>query len=264
MRDGPNASNPPVTGSPSVGRGMVSFIVPAYNEEQLLGRTLQVLNDVGSALRRPFEVVVVDDGSTDRTAAIAHEHGARVVPVQNRQISATRNAGAKASSGELLIFVDADTVVTYAVVRAAVEVMRTGAAGGGCAIRFDGDVPLYGRLLLGVLLPLYRVFGLASGSFIFCTRRAYEATGGFDEGLFAGEELAMSRALHRQGRFVFLREFVTTSGRKVRTYSARELLGLVARAVVSGETALRQRKGLEPWYGERRPDPASSERPPMR
>ena len=65
----------------------------------------------------------------------------------------------------------------------------------------------------------------------------------------------MSRALHRQGRFLVLREFVTTSGRKVRTYSARELLGLMARVALSGEQGLRQRKGLEPWYGERRPDP---------
>ena len=243
---------------------MLSFIVPAYNEEILIGSTLAALNDAGAALGQPFEVVVVDDASTDRTAAIAAEHGARVVPAQNRQIAATRNAGARAAGGEMLIFVDADTIVTRAAVREALDAMRAGAAGGGCLIRFDGDVPLYGRLLLGTLLPLYRLFRIASGSFLFCTRQAFDAAGGFDEGLFAAEELAMSRALHRQGRFLVLREFVTTSGRKVRAYSAREVLGVMARLALSGEKGVRRRKGLEPWYGKRRPDPGSGgpPRPP--
>jgi len=236
---------------------VVSFIVPAYNEELLIGRTLMALADAGSALGQPFEVVVADDASTDRTAAIARGHGARVVSVQNRQIAATRNAGARAASGEMLVFVDADTVVTRAAVRAAIDAMHAGAAGGGCLIRFDGDVPLWGRLLLRTLLPLYRLFRIASGSFLFCTRRAFEAAGGFDEKLFAAEELAMSRALHRQGRFVVLREVVTTSGRKVRAYSGREILGLLARVILAGEKGIQQRNGLEPWYGDRRPDPGS-------
>jgi glycosyltransferase involved in cell wall biosynthesis len=233
---------------------VISFVVPAYNEELLIGRTLRAMNDAGSALGEAFEVVVADDASTDRTAAIAREHGARVVAVHRRQIAATRNAGARAATGDVLVFVDADTVVTREAVRAAVEAMRAGAAGGGCMVRFDGRVPLFGRLLLGTLLPLYRWARLVSGCFIFCTRRAFDATGGFDESLFAAEELAMSRALHRQGRVVVLREVVTTSGRKIRAYTTRELLSVLARTALSGA---RRRQGLEAWYGERRPDPES-------
>ena len=234
---------------------MLSVIVPAYNEELLIGRTLRALRAAGGALGQPFEVIVVDDASTDRTAAIAAEHGARVLSVRNRQIAATRNAGAHAAHGELFLFVDADTVVTPDAVQAAVEAMRAGAAGGGCAVRFDGVVPLYGRVMLRVLLPLYRLVGLASGSFIFCTRRAFEAVGGFDEALFAAEEAAMSRALHRQGPFVFLPQLVITSGRKVRTYSGRETFGLFARLILSRGKALQRRHDL--WYGERRADPGS-------
>src|SRR5262245_31989116 len=117
---------------------MISFIVPAYNEELLLGRTLTAVNAAARALGEPFEIVVADDASTDRTAAVAAEHGARVVSVRHRQIAATRNAGARAAQGALFLFVDADTVVTEAAVAAAVEAMRRGAVGGGCAIRFDG------------------------------------------------------------------------------------------------------------------------------
>ena len=157
---------------------MISFIVPAYNEEALLGRTLAAVHHAARALGESFEVVVADDASTDRTAEVARANGARVVPVNNRQIAATRNAGAKAASGELLVFVDADTLVTPAVVAAAVKAMRAGAVGGGSGFRFDGRLPLYGRIMEAVAAPLYRVMGLASGCFLFCTRTAFVAAGG--------------------------------------------------------------------------------------
>jgi glycosyltransferase involved in cell wall biosynthesis len=237
---------------------MISFIIPAYNEEQLLGRTLTALTEAARALRQPFEVVVVDDASTDRTAAIARDHGAQVVSVEHRQIAATRNAGARVAIGVMFVFIDADTVVTTSAVAAAVEAMRRGAAGGGCAFRFDGRLPLYGRILAAIAGPVYRALGLASGCFLFCTREAFYAAGGFDEGLFGAEEATLSRALRRQGRFVILREFVTTSGRKLRAHSGREVLGLMARLALAGPKSVRRREGLEIWYGQRRPDPESA------
>jgi glycosyltransferase involved in cell wall biosynthesis len=234
---------------------MISFVIPAYNEELLLGRTLRAITDAGEALGEPFEVVVADDASTDRTAAVARDHGARVVPCRHRQIAATRNAGARAAAGVMLVFVDADTIVTPAAVRGAVRAMRNEAVGGGCAVRFDGRVPHYARILMAGVMPICRTLRLASGCFLFCTRSAFDAVGGFDEGLYGGEEAVMSRRLGRQGRFVVLRAAVTTSGRKLRAYSAREILGLLARLAVSGPGAVRQRQGLDLWYGERRADP---------
>lgn len=234
---------------------MISFVVPAYNEEQLLGRTLRALAKAARGTGRPFEVIVADDASTDRTAEIARELGATVVAVNHRQIAANRNAGARAAGGDVLIFVDADTVVDEAVVRAAVEAIGRGAVGGGCSVRFDGRVPAYARVLLAAALPAYRAFGLACGCFLFCTREAFEAVGGFDEGLFGAEEIRMSRALRRRGRFVVLREAVTTSGRKLRAYSAREVLGVLGRLALSGPKSVRRRNGLEIWYGARRDDP---------
>src|SRR5258708_39128617 len=71
---------------------MVSFIVPAHDEEILIGATLRALAAAGRALGDPFEIVVADDASSDATVAIAREHGARVVSIQRRQISAARNA----------------------------------------------------------------------------------------------------------------------------------------------------------------------------
>ena len=234
---------------------MISFIVPAHDEERLLGATLRAIDAAARAVGEPHEVIVADDASTDRTAEVAAAHGARVVPVAHRQIAATRNAGARAASGDLLVFVDADTLVTDAAVRGAVAAMRGGAVGGGAAVRFDGRVPRWARLLLPLLVWSFRAARLAAGCFLFCTRAAFAAAGGFDERLFASEEIELSEALKRQGEFVVLRDAVITSGRKLRAYSGLEILHVLGGLVLRGPRSVRTRRGLDLWYGARREDP---------
>jgi len=234
---------------------MISFIVPAYNEERLLGATLDALHAAGRALGEPYELVVVDDASTDQTALVARRHGALLVSVAHRQIAATRNSGARAAHGELFIFVDADTIVDEVVVRSAVQAMLDGAVGGGAAVRFDEPVPLYARLMMPLFVRFFRTARLAAGCFLFCTRSAFFAVGGFDEAFYGAEELVMSRALKRHGKFVILRHAVTSSGRKLRTHSAREALVVLGRLALRGPKAVKQRQGMELWYAERREDP---------
>ena len=245
---------------------MISFIVPAYNEERLLGAALDALHAAAGAAGERYELIVVDDASTDRTSIIAERHGAVLVSVSHRQIAATRNSGARAANGDLLIFVDADTIVNEAVVRAAVQALRSGAVGGGAAVEFDGTVPLYARLLLPVVVHVFRAARLAAGCFLFCTRDAFTAVGGFDETFFGAEELVISRALKRHGKFVVLREAVITSGRKMRTHSVGEVLMVIGRLALRGPKAVQQRQGMELWYAERRedpqPDPLTSRLPP--
>ena len=233
----------------------VSFIVPAYNEESLLADTLKAIRRAASLVPESSEIIVVDDASTDGTRAIAHLHGAHVVQVNCRHIAATRNAGARASQGKWLIFVDADTIVTPDVVAAAIIAMRRGAVGGGCSVRFEGRLPRYARFLIAMVSPVYRGLRLAAGCFVFCTRDGFEVVGGFDETLFAAEEAFLSRALRRYGRFVLLRQQVITSGRKLRVHSGREILGGLLRLALGGREAMKRRQGLEIWYGERRKDP---------
>ncbi len=234
---------------------MISFVIPAYNEEALIGQTLESVTRAAHSLDEPFEIVVTDDASSDQTATIAEALGARVIKVHVRQIAAARNAGARHALGDRLIFVDADTVVNEAVLRAAVEAMKRGAVGGGSAVRFEGKVPRYAELMQPVLVRLFRASGLACGCFLFCTRDAFDAVGGFDEALFASEEIGMSLALRRQGQFVVLRESVTTSGRKLRMYSGKQVLLIMSRILLGGPKALKNRERLELWYSGRREDP---------
>jgi len=232
----------------------ISFIVPAWNEESVLGQTIDAIKNSARQLPVTNEIIVVDDSSTDQTADIAVEHGARVVRVQHRQIAATRNAGALQAHGDVLFFVDADTLINEAVVKAALGSVERGAVGGGCRFRFDGRIPLYARVFETMTVDLYRFVGIAAGCFLFCTREAFESVNGFNTRLYAAEEGAMSLALRRLGRFVILRESVTTSGRKLRTRSLREILTPIARIVLHGRRYLRNRHGMDIWYGDRRPD----------
>ena len=154
----------------------------------------------------------------------------------------------------MLVFVDADTTVPRETLRQAVRAIERGAAGGGAGVRFDGWVPLYARVMVAMLVRLFRMLKLTGGCFLFCTREAFDASGGWDERYFVGEEIHMCKAIKRIGKFVILREPVVTSGRKMRTHSAREVLGTLARLSLQGMKGGRTREGKEMWYGERRAD----------
>lgn len=234
----------------------ISFVVPAHNEEQLLPKSLHAIHEAAVTCGVAYEIIVADDGSTDRTAQVAAECGARVTSVHHRQISATRNSGARAASGDLLVFVDADTLINRDVLLRAIDACVGGAVGGGASVQFDGQIPLYARVLMPAMLATMRMTRLAAGCFVFCKRSAFEAAGGFDERLFAAEEIALSIALKRIGRFVIVREAVLTSGRKLRTYSGFEVLRIIGRVALGGRKILQRRDHLGHWYDPRRKDPA--------
>jgi len=230
---------------------MISFIVPAYNEEKYLAATLRSIHAAAGATGESYEIVVANDGSTDATARIAEEGGARVVTVEKRQIAATRNAGARASTGERLIFVDADTTVDEKVIRAALGALAGGAIGGGAEVRFAGG-PRWAHVALILVVPFFRLVKWAAGCFVFCTRAGFEKTGGFDETYFAGEEIIFSRALKRHGRFAALREAVTTSARKTESFSFWQTLWLVTKILVRSPGGVRKRSHADFWYDGRR------------
>jgi len=236
----------------SVVEPTLSIVIPAWNEERTLPATLAALRAAVDALDCGAEILVVDDGSTDATAAVAEREGARVLSGHWRQIAAVRNAGARETRGRYLVFVDADTIVPAATLRRAVEVMRGGAVGGGANVVLDAPAPWAIRVPLWIFMTTYRLLGHAAGCFVFSTREAFEAVGGFDERFFASEEIGLTKRLRAMGRFVKIRPPVVTSARKVRLYEPLPLLRQSISLLLRGPAAWQSREGLGIWYEGRR------------
>src|SRR5258707_3421339 len=129
-------------------KAMISFIVPAYNEEHELSDTLTAIHAAASGAALPYEIIVVDDASTDATPEIASRVGAKVIPINRRQIAASRNAGARAAQGEYLFFVDADTRINRTHVSGGIAALKGGYTGGSARVAMDGFVPISRRVLM--------------------------------------------------------------------------------------------------------------------
>jgi len=197
-----------------------SIIIPAYNEALFLPDTLAALSAAMSEVSSSGELIVVDNNSSDETAAIAGAHGARVIFEPINQISRARNAGAAAAEGRYLIFVDADTSVNGVLLNAAIAALDSGkVCGGGAHLVIEHSNHLVrGTAVVWNLIA--QTMKLAAGCFFFCRRDAFESVGGFSEKVYASEEIWLSLALRRWsgGRecdFVILDDRVISSARKV-------------------------------------------------
>lgn len=234
----------------------LSVVVPAYNEERLLARTLEHLRGgMDAASRRGWsvELIVCDNNSTDRTAQIARAAGARVAFEPVNQIARARNTGAASASGDWLLFVDADSHASPALFDEMLDVMEKGdCVGGGATICMPG-APLLVRAWVGAWNALSRTMKWAAGSFLFCRAAAFRTLGGFSMELYAAEEIALSRRLKRLGRVVILhRHPLHTSDRKVHLYTWREHLAFLWRMLTGGGRTLRSRDACSVWYDGRR------------
>jgi glycosyltransferase involved in cell wall biosynthesis len=227
---------------------MITFIIPAHNEEVWIGRCLSAIGSAMESVGAEHEVIVVDDCSLDATSSIARQHTTRVFRVEHRHIAATRNAGAREARGDILIFVDADTLVNAPVVQSVLRSIREGAVGGGCVPQFDGWLPLWWRAVYPFFAVGARLLRQPGGSCLFSTRSAFEAAGGFSEVHFAAEDALFASALKRVGRFVVLGEPVLTSARNLRAHSFWSIARLLTRLALHGPDTFRDRRGLDLWY----------------
>src|SRR2546428_7130824 len=231
---------------------MISFIVPAYNEELELSSTIAAIRAAASGVTQPYEIIVVDDASADATARIAVMAGARVISINRRQIAASRNAGARAARGEYLFFVDADARIKRTHIAEPIAALEAGYVGGSARVVTNGFIPLWSRIFVRAFCTIYFGLNLGAGAFLFTTRRNFDAIGGFDEQYFIGEEVYFSLALRKLGRFKVLREPILTSGRKLRMHSAGKILSRFLSIILRGRRGVSSRAGLDLWYDGKR------------
>jgi glycosyltransferase involved in cell wall biosynthesis len=241
---------------------MISFVIPAYNEELELPSTIAAIKEaVGQARQwdglvlwrdRQYEIIVVDDASTDATTEVAKDAGAKVVSINRRQIAAARNAGVHPARGDILFFVDADTRINPKHIVDAIAALAAGYSGGSARVAMGGAIPLWARIFMKIFCTIYFGLNLGAGAFLFTTHQTFDAIGRFNEELFVGEEVFFSLALRKIGRFKVLREPIITSGRKLRMYSGREILTNVFPVMIGGTRAARSRDKLDLWYNGKR------------
>jgi glycosyltransferase involved in cell wall biosynthesis len=239
----------------------VSIIIPAFNEERLLGASLAKIQAATTALtRRAWEVelIVCDNNSTDQTAAIAAAAGARVVFEPINQIARARNCGAAAATGDWLVFVDADSHPSAELLGdMADEINKGRCLAGGSTLRLD-EYFFVASLITGLWNIASRMGRMVAGSFIFCETAAFRELDGFSNELFAAEEIELSSRLKKlaakKGRTIVLlhRHPMVTSARKLRLYTPREHFAYMFRALFRHRSTLTSRQASYLWYDGRR------------
>jgi glycosyltransferase involved in cell wall biosynthesis len=239
----------------------ISIIIPAFNEEWLLGETLKHVQAAASVfVERDWssEIIVCNNNSTDRTAEIALAAGAQVVFEPINQIARARNTGAAAATGDWLIFVDADSRPSPELFREVAAQFALGrCVAGGTTVKME-DGHLAGHFITGLWNCISRALLWMAGSFIFCETAAFRQLGGFSHELFAAEELELSKRLKAMARasdrkiVILHRHPLVTSGRKMHLYTGREHLRFLVRTVLAGGKTLNRREDCPTWYDGRR------------
>ncbi|SDA18817.1 Glycosyltransferase like family 2 [Ruminococcus sp. YE71] len=205
---------------------LFSVIIPAHNEEKYIGKCLRAVRSAAKyAAPDSVEIIVVANRCTDRTAEIAKHYGARVLANDDKCIAAIRNTGVRAANGEIIVTVDADSLMTkYSLIEIR-ELLNSGKYVGG------GTNPKFDRMSLGIaasaiyvavnLLPIMmKNGGYLSGAMFWCYKRDFYTIGGFDETLVSLEDMDFACRLKKHGEKsgrkygTLKRSYVTTSSRK--------------------------------------------------
>ena len=235
----------------------LSLIVPAWNEEKCIGRAIASLQRAAAVYARDrgavAEIIVVDNNSSDRTGPLARQCGATVVfePVNN--IGKARNAGARAATGKYIAFCDADNEITEnLLVLIHDHLADPRIAGGGTWI-----VPATRSLKVRFFFFLWGIYVRCSRvgvGMMHCRKADFEACGGFDETIFAAEDLQLAYALKKLGRprkqkFELLHKgWIITSTRKIDQTPLLEMLGKLIGFGFGLQQKIRSKKYCEHWY----------------
>ena len=211
----------------SKGMSFVSVVVPAHNEENYLPSCLASIKNQDYA--GDYEVIVVDNASTDNTAQIACDWGAKVVYESRRSPACARQKGAEIARGKIIAFIDADTQAPIhwlsAIVWRFLCEPETVVTSGPYAFYDAGKIARiasYGNFISIIIDQLFRkAFNKGSavwGSNFAVRRSALMEVGGFDTSIrFYGEEYELSLRLKKAGKGVVIpRLFVLTSARRLK------------------------------------------------
>lgn len=239
----------------------LSVIIPAYNEEKRIEECLRCVFAALRANARPdfwSEIIVVDNNSTDATGRLARQAGAKLLFEPVNQISRARNKGATVATGDWLLFVDADTIVSAETLGETLELMQSGrCVGGATVLKFDrlSTVAKYATVLGNRII---RWLKLTCGCYVFCCADAFRDIGGFHHEMFAAEDAQLGKAMKRWGKSrglpvaIIHRHPPVTSIRKLELYGWTEVGKLIFRFLLFPKRTTRKKVYLRLFYDGRR------------
>ena len=238
----------------------ISIVIPAFNEARFIADTIRSVLDAKNRYQSSVEIIVVDNNSTDATAAIADSLGATVVFEPRNQIARARNAGAEAATGDYLVFLDADTRLEGDIFEKVEANLSSGRViGGGAWV--EPDSGWLGRFIFKYFINyLLALKNVTVGPFLYCDRAAFLSVGGFDEALYAAEEFSLAKRLKEAGRktnkiWKIIRHHkghrVVTSSRKFEKFGGLEMAVQNAHLIWKPHQKIRQKDQCRFWYGNR-------------
>lgn len=201
---------------------MISVIIPAHNEERYLRKTLEALQAQNYGW---FEVIVVANGCTDHTRDVARGRCQRLIVLSQKSLGIARNLGARMARGELLLFLDADTILDPTALRAIAESFSTSNAAGTIRGRPDEQRLAY-RVIYGLKNFVHRcALHPGTSGVILCWKDHFIRVGGFDEALQVRENSELVKRLKRFGRYKYIGQVSATTS--MRRYQRRGVARVV-------------------------------------
>lgn len=211
----------------------ISLIIPVYNEEKLIEKTLisamaaKLLYE--KDLNNAVQIIVVNNNSQDRTVEICKKYDVSIVFEKINNIARARNTGARYASGEVVCFLDADSEVSSNIFLLIKKYMQTNNyIGGGTKFKLDRKNFIFSLIFVGSVLATH-IIGL-SGVLIYTKKIYFEELGGFDEKFYAAEDidfvLRMRDFGNKKGKRYcnIYSGYVITSSRKFKVLKFKDLL----------------------------------------
>ncbi len=204
----------------------LSVIVPAYNEANYIH---EMLTSLKRQVFTDFEVIVKDGQSSDRTVEIAKKYVDKIVSSRDISVSDARNYGAKYAEGNVLVFVDADTVLPPNLLQEIAEVMEDKNIVGGSCRKLPGNKSVLDRMVyefvnISTHLSVYLHIGGAHGNCFFIRKNIFKKVGGFNPRIKIAEEQELVRKAMKFGDFVFLLDqYVTEHPRRIQKWGRLKL-----------------------------------------
>jgi glycosyltransferase involved in cell wall biosynthesis len=203
---------------------IISVIIPARNEEEFLPATIEALK---AQTYRNFETIVVANGCSDRTAEVARDLGCRVFELEDRGLGAARNLGGREAVGQILLFLDADTLLPREALKIVASKFRRCHSCG--TLWGEPDSRKLSHKLIYTAKNFIHAAHLHCGSsgVILCWKDDFLEVGGFDESLYLRENSHLMKRLLKFGRYCFIaRTSAITSMRRYESQGTGEMVRL--------------------------------------